>query len=413
MDKLKIAVIGAGDRGFGYAEIAKIRGDQFEVVAVAEPIKERREKFAQHHGITQVFHTWEELLQAKIPCDVLIIATQDREHFHPTMAALEAGYHVLVEKPLSPSFAECIQMVKKAKEKNKLLLLCYVLRYTPFFQKMKQLIDDGIVGDVTHIGIDMDVAYWHQAHSFVRGNWRNCAESSNMLLQKCCHDLDMLTFLHREPPIAVSSFGHLTHFRKENAPEGAALRCTDNCQVEPDCPFSAIKIYLSENTAWPVSTISTDTSYEARKRAIETGPYGRCVYHCDNDVVDHQTVNLFYADGMTATIMFSGFTKRLTRQVRILGTKAEIDGDMNANVLILKPFGQEEQKIELTVSEHGLHGGGDDGIMAHLVELIRNDESLDLEHYYHDLLLSHYLVDLAEKARLTQQTIAVEPLSLV
>lgn len=412
---MKVAVIGAGDRGSLYAELTSIQSDEFEVVAVAEPIKERREKFVKQHGITNAFHSWEEMLEAKIACDVMFVATQDRQHFHPTIAALDAGYHVLVEKPLSPDFDECIQMVKKAKESNKLLMLCYVLRYTPFFQQIKNMIDERKIGDVTHISIDMDVAYWHQAHSFVRGNWRNSLETSPMLLAKSCHDMDILTFLLRQSPIAISSFGALTHFREENAPEGASLRCTDDCKAEPDCPFSAIKIYLGENTDWPVHTISTDTSYESRKHAIETGPYGRCVYHCDNDVVDHQTVNLYYEDRMTATIMMNAFTKKLTRQVRVLGTKGELYGDMNANELILKAFDfeKDDEKIEITLPQHGLHAGGDYSLLIHMAEHIRNYDQLDLDDYYHDLLQSHYLVKLAEQSRLTTQTVEVKPFSLV
>ena len=371
-------------------------------------------KFVEQHKITNVFHTWEEMLEAKIPCDIIIVATQDRQHFHPTIAALDAGYHVLVEKPLSPDFDECIRMVKKAKESNKLLMLCYVLRYTPFFQTIKSMIDKRKIGDVTHISIDMDVAYWHQAHSFVRGNWRNSKETSPMLLAKSCHDMDILTFLLRQSPIALSSFGALTHFREENAPAGASLRCTDDCKAEPDCPYSAIKIYLGDNTDWPVHTISTDSSYESRKHAIETGPYGRCVYHCDNDVVDHQTVNLYYEDGMTATIMMNAFTKKLTRQVRVFGTRGEVYGDMNANELILKAFDfeKEDEKMEISFPQHGLHGGGDFSLLTHMAEHIRDYEQLDLDDYYHDLLQSHYLIQLAEQSRLTKQTIHVEPFSL-
>ncbi len=405
MRPIKIAVIGAGNRGNIYGDLAKLHQDEFQIVAVAEPDDTRRKSFAEKHQLTNIFSTWEDMLKFPLDCDVIFVTTQDQQHFLPVMAALEHGFHVVVEKPLSPTYQECVEMIAKAKEKNRLLMLCYVLRYTPFFQKVKELIVQKAIGDVKHLAIDMDVAYWHQAHSFVRGNWRNTAKSSPMILAKSCHDLDLFSFLLQKAPRQISSFGSLSYFTKENAPEGSTLRCTDGCKVEEQCPYSAKKIYLGANISWPVCTISDDLSYEGRENALESGPYGRCVFQCDNDVVDHQVVNIGYEDGTTATLTMNGFTSELTRRIRIHGTLGEINGNVNKDELYFTPFGGETTKISLDVSAHGMHAGGDDGLMKSLISLLSNFSNLDQESYYNDLLQSHYLAFQAEKSRISNEVI--------
>jgi predicted dehydrogenase len=405
--KIKIAVVGAGNRGSIYGVLASIYSE-FEVVAVAEPIKARREKFAAIHKLEAVFETWEDMLNSDISCDVVFVMTQDRQHFKPTMAALDKGFHVVVEKPLSPSYLECLQMVAKAKKSNRLLMLCYVLRYTPFFTKIKELINRKEIGDVRHISIDMNVAYWHQAHSFVRGNWGNAVASSPMILAKSCHDLDMFSFLLKKEPLKISSFGDRSYFKQENAPIGSSKRCLDGCEIEKHCVYSARKLYLGENTDWPVSTICDDLTYESRKLAIEHGPYGRCVYHCDNDVVEHQVVNILYEKGTTATLTMSGFTNDLTRNVRVLGTKGEITGDMNKHELYVTRFGESRERFPLTISKSGMHAGGDDGMMKAVSNMIRNQHAIELDHYYDDLIKSHYLAEQAERSRFTNRMIELD-----
>jgi predicted dehydrogenase len=409
MKKLNVAIIGAGNRGNIYGDFAIYNPDKMKVVAVAELDNNRRELFAKKHQLSyqDCFHSWEEIFGRPKFCDAVIITTQDRMHYKPTMLALELGYHVLVEKPLSPNLEECIEMISKAKEKNRLLMLGYVLRYTPFFQKMKELVMDGVIGNIRHIAIDMNVAYWHQAHSFVRGNWNNQSRSSPMILAKSCHDFDILCYLLEKECIRVSSFGSLSHFKKENAPNGSTERCTDGCLVERECPFSALKIYLGENIEWPVSTISTDLSKAMRYKAIKEGPYGRCVYQCNNDVVDHQIVNLLFTDGITASLTMSGFTRNLKREIKIFGTMGEINGTVEEGKIKVLPFGKNSETIQVKASSFGQHSGGDRGLM----EAFLHDTSLKISEYLDvddRFLNSHMLAHAAEESRLTNQVIHLE-----
>src|SRR5699024_8279315 len=240
---IRVAVIGAGDRGKMYSRFALLEPEKMKVVAVAEPHAKRREVFAQAHELPSeaVYFDWEDLLRQPKFCDAVIVTTQDRLHYAPTMAALKRGYPTLVEKPLSPVFTECMEMIDLALETENWFMLGYVLRYTPFFQKIKQLLDDDVIGEVRHISLDVNVAYWHFAHSFVRGNWNRHDQSSPMILAKCCHDFDILLYLINQRCTHLSSVGGLVHFKRDQAPEGATTHCLDGCEVEPSCPFSAKK----------------------------------------------------------------------------------------------------------------------------------------------------------------------------
>lgn len=405
MKSVKVAIIGAGNRGNVYGDFSLQQLNQIKVIAIAEPDQQRRELFAAKHHLRadSCFESWEQMMLERPEADAVIVTTQDQKHYEPTMAALDLGYHVLVEKPLSPSLQECIEMERKAKEKNRLLVLCYVLRYTPFFQMLKQLLSNQSIGDVRHISIEMDVAYWHQAHSFVRGNWRNGSESSPMILAKSCHDFDIIDYLLEKECIRLSSLGSLSHFTKGNAPVGSTKRCIDGCAVEESCPFSALKIYTGDNTSWPVNTIGTDLTKQGRLQAIKEGPYGRCVYYCDNDVVDHQIVNMEYSTGTTATLTMSGFTNQLKRTVRVLGTKGEINGTMEKNKLVVSRFGQEERVINLSPVNVGQHAGGDYCLLSAFVEKVClfNARGYSSE----KIINSHILAFAAEEARLTNKTI--------
>ena len=376
MRPVTAVVLGAGSRGSTYAGYAKEHPEELKIVAIAEPRKDRLDALAEEVGVPQEyrFRHWEELLAQPKLADCAFVCTLDDDHTAPALKAMELGYHLLLEKPMSNQEEECRLIAETAKKTGRRLTICHVLRYTPFYMTLKALIDRGEVGQVTTINQIENVGYWHQAHSFVRGNWRNTKETSPMLLQKSCHDMDIILWLMGSNCTRVQSFGSLGYFTPENAPEGAAKRCLDGCPHVETCPYSAPKLYLDmERTGWPVDVITTDMSEEGRRKALEEGPYGRCVYYCDNDVVDRQGVNLEFENGSVATFTMTGLSADFFRELKIFGTKGQIEANMGTKEIVLHCFGGEKETISVDVSMEGSgHGGGDFGIMRDFIRVLRD-----------------------------------------
>lgn len=402
-------VIGAGMRGGrAYGPYALANPDEIRIVAVAEPDHERQMAFAQAHGIPPEmrFLSWEDLLREPRLADAAIICTQDGMHFDPTMQAIEKGYHILLEKPMSPDPSECIRMGDYANQRGQHFAICHVLRYTAFFGQLKQLLEERRIGQLISIQLTENVGYFHFAHSFVRGNWRNSKLSSPMILAKSCHDMDILLWLAGGACRKVSSFGTLTHFTPENAPEGAPNRCTDGCPAAQTCPYFAPHVYLVDEQSFMTASISNDPSIAAREQALRDGPYGRCVYRCDNDVVDHQVVNLMFENDVTASFTMCGFTHEINRTLKLMGTKGEIRGNMAKNELEIYDFLTGTCELIHTEGESGDngHGGGDEGIMRAFVKLLGGDVGENLTSA--DVSVqSHLIAFAAERARLENSVI--------
>ena len=411
MKKVTAVLIGAGLRGgYVYSSYALEHPDEFQVVAVAEPDKTRREEFAKRHNIKEEFQfsSYEELLKREKLADCAMVCTQDKMHYEPVVEALKKGYHVLCEKPMSTEAAEIIEMGEMAEKYNRILSICHVLRYSPFFSKLKELTDSGKIGKIMSIQHIEQVGFWHHAHSFVRGNWRNAEESSPMILQKCCHDMDILQWLVGSSCKKISSFGELTYFKEENAPSGAAKRCMDGCPHRDECAFYAPKFYLEHPKAVDdglIYAISDDIKREAVLEALRTGPYGRCVFHCDNTVVDHQVVNLEFENQVNVSFVMSAFTNQCAREIRIMGTKGEITGNMEAGEITITDFLEgHEEKIRLHTPKTG-HSGSDMRMMKDFVRLValegekenRTDARVSVE--------SHLIALAAEKSRKLGTTI--------
>lgn len=411
-----IAVIGAGQRGEMYARRAKaLCSDSFKIVAVAEPIKSRRDNVKNQHNIPDemCFEGWEQLLAQPKLADIVIIATMDRDHYAPTMAAIQKGYNIMIEKPISPEPQECLAIEKAAREKGVFLLTCFVLRYTPFFNAIKQLIKDGVIGDVYNIQHAENVGNLHQSHSFVRGNWGNSKESSFMLLQKSSHDMDILQWLIEKPCKRVSSFGSLSYFTAENAPEGAPERCIEGCPHADTCYYNAVKLYLESDSSWfrtAATKLANPTDSDV-ENALRTTQYGKCVFKCNNDVVDHQIVNMEFEGGVTANFTMSAFNKG-GRELTVMGTKGTISGNMADNFLTLYSFQTcETTKIpfsDISFNENitGGHGGGDDGIILELKRIVESEEKQVGDSF--NAVNNHLIAFAAEESRLNGTVVDVE-----
>ncbi len=402
---IEVVVIGAGNRGYeAYGKIIKERKD-IKVVGVAEPDEGKRERFVKEHKIPseRVFESWEKLLKLGKIADAAIIATPDRLHVEPAVAFMEKGYHLLLEKPIAPTRDGVKKVVDTAHKTKRIVVVGHVLRYTPFFKKLKELIEEKAIGKVIGIEHKENVGFYHFAHSFVRGNWRNTETSSPSILAKSCHDLDILYWLIDAKCEYLSSFGELSFFKRENQPEGAADRCLD-CpeEIEKKCPYSAKKLYLTNYTGWPVSVISLDLSYEGRLKALKEGPYGRCVFACDNNVVDHQTVNMAFEDGTKVTFTMTAFTDTITRRIRIFGTLGEIRGEFEKGEIEVIRFSEEKRdlyEVNAYFPETG-HGGGDRGIIDYFVSVISGKEKADYT-LIDESAYSHFMAFTAEDSRLT------------
>ena len=381
MSKPVTAVLfGAGLRGAdAYAPYSLSHPDELSFVAVAEPDPERRARFSQAHAIPphRQFSTWEEVIAQPQMADAVFNCTQDQMHYKSGMAALNAGYDMLLEKPMANSLAETVALAQKAEENGRLLQICHVLRYTPFFSTLHGILESGRLGDIVTVEHRENVAYWHMAHSYVRGNWGNDTLASPMILAKCSHDLDLLIWNLGEPVKLLQSFGSLRHFKVANAPEGATLRCTDGCPAADNCPFDARRIYLNmHNTSWPVSAITADLSFEGRLKALESGPYGRCVYHCDNNVVDNQTVNMQFGNGTTVVLFMHGHSHQEGRTMRYDGTRATLRGSFSSDggkIEIHDHLTDTKERVKIPTTDGTGHGGGDFGIVAGFVRALRGE----------------------------------------
>lgn len=414
MDKILTAVIiGMGSRGknaYG-AEFLTLK-DRIRVTAIADPDEERRTLGGEEHNVPENlrFSSAEELLAQPKLADLACICTQDRQHVPHAIAALKKGYDVLLEKPISPLLSELQEIVRTAKETNRKVVVCHVLRYTPFFGTIKKAIDDGRIGRLVNIQALENVRYWHQAHSFVRGNWRREEETSPMILAKCCHDLDYLIWLSQSRCERVSSFGSLLYFKPENAPEGAAMRCLDGCKAKEGCPYDAEKIYLTDkdtgvltgHTDWPVDTLSEHPTEENIRKVLQEGPYGRCVFHCDNDVVDNQIVNMQMENGAVLSLTMSAFTSTGGRTIKVMGTHGDIWGDMHENIIRICEFGKEPEIIDLGKQERDFagHGGGDHGLILSVLDYLEGKDDNGTITTLETSVESHLAALAAEESRI-------------
>ncbi len=414
MKKLTAVIIGAGGRGGDYAKYMKAMEEKFEVVAVADPLETRRNRIKSYFPLPEerCYTDYRDLLSLPKMADIAVIATQDNMHTEPAMMAIEKGYDLLLEKPVAQTPEECIQICKAAKEKGVKVLVCHVLRYTPFYKRIKELILDGTIGEVMSVLAVEAVGNVHQSHSFVRGDWKSSKDSTPMILQKCCHDLDIIQWLLDKDCKKISSFGDLTYFRPENAPEGAPHRCYGTeCPVRTSCPYDVNKTYLGTATtsdfkrcacARGFAQNSANPTDEEVIEGLKNTGFGDCVFHAGNDVVDHQVVNLEFEGGATASLTMNAFNKG-GRYIRIFGTKGELYAYHGKTVITVYTF-EDRQTREINVlkteeSISGGHGGGDMGMVSELYDYMLGNYHGYCATEIEASVRNHLLSFAAEKAR--------------
>ncbi|MBR5614399.1 MAG: Gfo/Idh/MocA family oxidoreductase [Clostridia bacterium] len=372
-------IVGAGGRGKDcYAPYIKKTGIM-KIVGVAEPDEQKRNQFKQNYDIADdmCFKDYHELFAKGRLADSVIICTQDKMHLEPTRLAVKCGYHILLEKPVATTAKELFEIEKIVSGYDKIFTTGFVLRYTPFIQKIKEIIAGGEIGDIITMQLNENEGFWHHAHSYVRGPWNNEATSSPLIVAKSCHDFDLMLYLIDLDCVRLSSYGYNSFFKPENAPGDVPPRCTDGCKFGDSCVYNAVKLYTEGQAKYFVHKFECGDSEEEIINALKTNPYGICVYRCDNNVCDHQVASVEFEGGVTAVFTVSAFSRDNTRTIKIMGSKGEVGGCMESGVLVLKRFSDMSEETFKITHDGTKHCGGDGGLMEHFARLLNGETVKD------------------------------------
>ncbi|MFX0099990.1 MAG: Gfo/Idh/MocA family protein [Candidatus Hodarchaeota archaeon] len=453
-------VVGVGSRGReAYGAYAERNQDRLKFVAVADVNEDKRKLFKNIHGISDdmAFETWEDLLSEKNGklADAAFICTPDRLHYEPAMRALELGYDLVLEKPISPTIEECQAIAKLAEEKGRLVQVCHVLRFTGFWKKVKEIVDSGRIGKILHYDHSENVSYWHFGHSFVRGFYKNKDTSTPIVLAKTCHDLDLMYWILGEKAVKVQSTGELMFYKPENAPAGAPERCTDGCPAEQECPWYAPRLYMdaeplirigkeSKNPflrsmvdvalnhkgvikffslfykrlktinnwdRFPATALTTDLTPEGKMKALKEGPFGLCIYKTGNDVPDHQISTFNFPSGATGTLTMHGLSDFEGRELRIFGSKGTLRGFFRSLWATIEVHEFRSGKTEMVFKENANpeqgHGGGDAGLMDAFTGTMLGEIGKESLTDIQGALESHYMGFAAEESRLSRKVLDI------
>jgi predicted dehydrogenase len=429
-----VSILGCGSRGhYTYGTcMTENFGDKFKIVSVCDIDQAKIDLAQKDWGIPDenCFLDADEFLKEK-RSDSLVIATQDRDHVKMCVRALELGYDILLEKPISPDEDELYELLEAYQKYGKKVIVCHVLRYAPAFLKLKEILDSGEIGKLVFIDWLEQVTYWHQAHSFVRGNWRNDVETSPMIMQKCCHDLDLLQYYANSKCNTVYSMGNLTFFKKENQPEGAASRCKD-CKYIHDCVYSAERLYVEKwkkdfdwafdkpdvndyerKQGWPFNVVdlSRPITEKSIRNAYENNQYGRCVFDCDNNVVDNQTVMMQFENGVRANLTMTAFTALPGRKMTFHGTLGEVEMDEENDYIRISRYGHGtrflsiKEILKVAINDTFGHGGGDLMLVRDFYDALAGKGELGTT--LDRSIESHLMALAAEKSRLSGEVCKV------
>ncbi|WP_207514325.1 Gfo/Idh/MocA family protein [Longitalea luteola] len=417
IDKPVTAItLGAGGRGNVYGNYAAKFPDMLKIVGVAEPNVVRNERYTKKHQIAETnrFDTWERVFERPKFADAIIITTPDNLHYAPCMKALEMGYDVLLEKPIAPTEKECRNILALAKKTGRIVAVCHVLRYAPYFVKMRELIAQGAIGEVMSVQHLEPIEHRHMAHSYVRGNWHNSKQTTPIILAKSCHDLDIIKWIINKPAKQIVAMGDLKWFRKENAPAGSTARCTDGCAVERDCPYSAIRTYHDKRERVGVFDMPEDKAKHAEHimEKLRTTNYGRCVYRMENDQPDHYISNIKFGDNVTASFSMEAFTSYERRRTRVMGSMGDMVGDMTELIVTDFRTGKQTKLVPIAEDVEGYknngHGGGDWLLARDFVQAVSQQNPKLLTSTIEESIESHIMGFMAEESRKKNRIMDIE-----
>ena len=428
-----VAIIGCGSRGVdAYGKCIFEMQDKFKITTLCDVNPKKIDIAKKAWGIAdENCYLSEDEFFGEKRADALVIATQDRDHVRMCIKALELGYDILLEKPISPIREEVEALLEAYRKHPRKVVVCHVLRYAPAYLKVKELLDSGVIGKVVCIDWLEQVAYWHQAHSYVRGNWRTEATSSPMIMAKCCHDLDLLQYYANSKCNTVYSVGDTAFFNRENMPEGATERCAD-CKYKHECAYSAERLYVdrwkkdfdwvegkekktdeARQQGWPFNVVdlSRPITEESLRKAYEDSYYGQCIFAADNDVVDNQTVVMQFENGVKATLTMTGFTAFPGRKMTFHGTLGEIEMGEDDDYIRLSRYGKGTEFFSIaklmkdTHREDFGHGGGDIMLVRDFYNALAGEGALGTT--LEKSIESHLIAFAAEESRLSGKACTV------
>jgi len=403
-------IIGAGGRGKdSYAPYIE-KNELLTITGVVEPDKYKREQFKEKYNISDdmCFEDYHEFFAKGRLADAVLICTQDKMHLEPTLMAKECGYHIMLEKPIATTLDEIKLLEKEFQGYDKIFITGFVLRYTPFVEKLKEILESGAIGDLVTMQLNGNEGFWHHAHSFVRGPWNRSETSAPLIVAKACHDMDLMIYLVGSSCKYISSYGSNAYFKYKNAPgRDVPERCTDGCPYADKCIYNAVELYTQGRGQYFVHKFECSNDKEDITELLKTNPYGRCVYRCDNDVCDHQVVCMEFENGVTAMFTISAFSMDNNRTIKLMGTKGEVGGCIETGEMSLKKFGDMSEERFVVETGGSKHGGGDEGLIEHFAKLLDNYEKEE-NRVDKWMFEAHRIAFEAENARVTHDRIKMQ-----
>jgi predicted dehydrogenase len=402
---IRVAVIAAGMRGSHLAQQLAYCMQPAQVVAVAEPDDKRRRSFAQAHDLANgaQFTSWEDLFNSDLVFDAAIVATLDNLHTAPVLACLHRGCHVLVEKPLANTLQDCLLIEEAQRQAGVIVSVCHTLRYMEAFRRIKQIVQDGLIGRLIHVEHMEAIGHMRFTHNYVRGRWAKEANNTFLLLHKCSHDIDFVAWLVNEPCSRVSSFGSLGYFKPSQAPKGSGKRCLDGCLILDTCPYSALRLYVDGDLTDRIQDLGDTSTREDRLEVVRRGPFGACVWQADNDVVDHQIVSMEFASGTTATCTMTGYSATHGRRTRLQGSEGELLFDEALGSVTIRKFSNPNPEI-IPIQPPDSYHPEDREIVANWLSAI-HDSSNGVMVNAQEATKTHAIVFAAERSRKEKRTI--------
>ncbi len=428
MKQIKAVLVGAGNRGCVYCDYSLIKPEELKIVAVVDLRELARKSACDRYSIPEnmAFSSLDEFLDNRVECDIVINATMDEMHYETALKIIGAGYNMLIEKPVTAKKSELLEIKALAEEKGVNVFVCHVLRYTPFYKTIKEIINAGKIGTILTMEMNEHVWIAHFMDSFVRGKWNSEAKcGSGFLLAKSCHDTDLICWLNNSTkPVRVMSIGSRSLFTEAMRPKNATDFCY-NCPNNDTCLYSAQKIHLEQDLlpfqTWldmnkPIDTITKEEKVEY----LKWHDYGRCAYKSGGDICDRQTLSVEFENGSICSFTMVGGTSKAGRNMHIIGTHGEIEGSTEEGKFILRTFDRsgdrfwyDEEVIDINSkiknsSNYSGHAGGDYAIMNELCAYLNGDKSSISITSIDDSINGHLLVYAAEESRKTKTSVDVK-----